>query len=140
MSQKGNRLKRHPSHFIYDSTIQRTMKQKLLHYALSLTGTLALTGALGQQGKIIGATDPAGLDRTVLPIKEPTYPESTVLDAREAKPPPRFEVKAPANIRAMRRIRPLSTQTEPRRLLRLQHLPASCLSPIIRRTFGPVRS
>src|SRR5438552_13219165 len=36
------------------------------------------------------------IDRTVLPIKEPTYPESTVLDARDAKSPPRFEVKAPA--------------------------------------------
>src|SRR5436190_6694757 len=35
------------------------------------------------------------IDRTVLPVKEPTYPESTVLDARDAKPPPRFEVKAP---------------------------------------------
>src|SRR5206468_9083610 len=36
------------------------------------------------------------IDRTILPIKEPTYPESTVLDARDAKAPPRFEVKAPA--------------------------------------------
>jgi len=36
------------------------------------------------------------IDRTVLPVREPTYPESTVLDARDAKPPPRFEVKAPA--------------------------------------------
>jgi len=36
------------------------------------------------------------LDRTVLPIAEPTYPHSTVLDAREAKAPPRFEIKAPA--------------------------------------------
>src|SRR5436309_15661478 len=36
------------------------------------------------------------IDRTVLPIKEPTYPESTVLDARDAKAPPRVEVKAPA--------------------------------------------
>jgi arylsulfatase len=35
------------------------------------------------------------LDRTVLPIPEPNYPHSTVLDARDAKPPPRFEVKAP---------------------------------------------
>src|SRR6266496_3018909 len=35
------------------------------------------------------------IDRTVLPIKESTYPESTVLDARDAKAPPRFEVKAP---------------------------------------------
>jgi hypothetical protein len=36
-------------------------------------------------------------DRTVLPIHEPTYPHSTVLDVRNAPPaPPRFEVKAPA--------------------------------------------
>ena len=36
------------------------------------------------------------LDRTELPIAEPKYPQSTVLDARNAKAPPRFEVKAPA--------------------------------------------
>ena len=36
-------------------------------------------------------------DRTVLPIPEPQYPHSTVLDARKAMPPPRFEVKAPAD-------------------------------------------
>ena len=36
-----------------------------------------------------------GLDRTILPIKEPTYPASTELDARNAKAPARFEVKAP---------------------------------------------
>jgi arylsulfatase A-like enzyme len=36
-------------------------------------------------------------DRTVLPIPEPQYPHSTVLDARNATPPPRFEVKAPAS-------------------------------------------
>ena len=35
-------------------------------------------------------------ERTVLPIPEPRYPHSTVLDARNATPPPRFEVKAPA--------------------------------------------
>ncbi len=35
-------------------------------------------------------------DRTRLPIAEPDYPRSTVLDARDAKAPPRFEVKAPA--------------------------------------------
>jgi arylsulfatase A-like enzyme len=38
----------------------------------------------------------ASLDRTVLPISEPKIPHSTVLDARNAKAPPRFEVKAPA--------------------------------------------
>ncbi|HEY6171296.1 MAG TPA: sulfatase-like hydrolase/transferase, partial [Candidatus Kapabacteria bacterium] len=35
------------------------------------------------------------MDRTVLPIKEPIYPTSTTLDARDATAPPRFEVKAP---------------------------------------------
>ncbi len=39
---------------------------------------------------------PVPFDRTRLPIAEPTYPHSTVLDARDAKPPPRFDVKAPA--------------------------------------------
>ena len=36
-------------------------------------------------------------DRTVLPIPEPQYPHSTMLDVRNTTPPPRFEVKAPAN-------------------------------------------
>ena len=43
----------------------------------------------------VHAQTPA-LDRTMLPIPEPDYPHSTVLDARDTKPPPRFEVKAPA--------------------------------------------
>lgn len=44
-----------------------------------------------------GANDAADskIDRTHLPIKEPDLPKSTVLDARNAKAPPRFEVKAP---------------------------------------------
>jgi len=37
----------------------------------------------------------AGMDRTVLPIAEPDYPHETKLDARDATPPPRFEVKPP---------------------------------------------
>ena len=36
-------------------------------------------------------------DRTVLPLPEPQYPHSTVFNARNATPPPRFVVKAPAN-------------------------------------------
>ncbi len=39
---------------------------------------------------------PGDLDRTALPIAEPTYPAITELDARTAKAPPIFEVKAPA--------------------------------------------
>src|SRR3972149_4657045 len=38
---------------------------------------------------------PDGIDRTVLPVREPEYPPITELDARKAKAPPRFEVKAP---------------------------------------------
>jgi len=47
-----------------------------------------------------GETTPAantdsGMDRTVLPIREPTLPVYKELDARNTTPPPRFEVKAP---------------------------------------------
>jgi arylsulfatase len=45
----------------------------------------------------VQAADTEKLDRTVLPIKEPSYPPITELDARNATPPPRFEVKAPEN-------------------------------------------
>lgn len=36
------------------------------------------------------------LDRSTLPIPEPKIPHCTILDARNATPPPRFQVKAPA--------------------------------------------
>ena len=64
----------------------------------------ALLGGLGCQSRAAPAApaapaaSPASagtLDRTVLPIPEPTYPPITELDARKATPPPRFEVKAP---------------------------------------------
>jgi len=38
---------------------------------------------------------PSGLDRTILPIREPDAPSITELDARNAKAPARFEVTAP---------------------------------------------
>ena len=38
------------------------------------------------------------LDRTVLPIPEPSNPAITTLDAPNAKAPAQFEVKAPANV------------------------------------------
>ena len=44
-------------------------------------------------GSTVSAATP--LDRTVLPVPEPEYPPITELDARKAKAPPRFEVKAP---------------------------------------------
>jgi arylsulfatase len=42
------------------------------------------------------ATGEPALDRSSLPIAEPKRPVYTELDARNVKPPPRFEVKAPA--------------------------------------------
>jgi len=39
---------------------------------------------------------PGELDRSTLPIKEPIRQKYTELDVRNATPPPRFEVKAPA--------------------------------------------
>src|SRR5881392_720441 len=74
-----------------------SFKHNLLIKGVSLlTSLVALTGAVEQPSIVFSATDSSSLDRTVLPIKEPTYPESRVLDARDAKAPPRFEVKAPA--------------------------------------------
>ncbi len=61
------------------------MKSTILK-PLSASLCLALSSALF-------AAD--SLDRTSLPIPEPVYPRSTVLDARDAKAPPRFEIKAP---------------------------------------------
>jgi len=44
---------------------------------------------------VLAQTKAAALDRTVLPIAEPAHTPITELDARNAKAPPRFEVKAP---------------------------------------------
>jgi arylsulfatase len=46
------------------------------------------------------------LDRTVLPIAEPSTPSITEQDARKAKAPPRFEVKAPAEAGEPRTLAP----------------------------------
>src|SRR5580700_5621444 len=74
----------------------------LRRIGISLTAwsCIAISGALSTpagaqeaaQAKVVLPTD-----RTVLPIPEPQYPHSTVFDVRNATPPPRFEVKAPAN-------------------------------------------
>ena len=61
--------------------------------ALSLIAVLAVP-AEAQQTAPPSVALPT--ERTVLPIPEPQYPHSTVFDARNATPPPRFEVKAPA--------------------------------------------
>ena len=38
---------------------------------------------------------PGSVDRTILPVREPVYPEDTTLDARNAKAPAPFMVNAP---------------------------------------------
>src|SRR5258707_708988 len=72
--------------------MKRTAAIHVLGLAALLTaGTAASVGAQGAAARVVLPTD-----RTVLPIPEPQYPHSTVFDVRNATPPPRFEVKAPA--------------------------------------------
>jgi arylsulfatase A-like enzyme len=67
-------------------------------FALPLALMLApLTAASVAAQQTAPASVVVPTDRTMLPIPEPQYPHSTVLDVRNATPPPRFEVKAPAN-------------------------------------------
>jgi hypothetical protein len=68
-------------------------RSALLVSTLSLMAVLAIPANAQQVGP---ANVVLPTDRTVLPIPEPEYPHSTVFDARNATPPPRFEVKAPA--------------------------------------------
>ncbi|MBP9128539.1 MAG: arylsulfatase, partial [Elusimicrobia bacterium] len=67
---------------------------------LTRFGACVSAGAL-----VLGNTAPAmasktkspdPIDRTVLPIREPEYPTSGLLDVRQATPPPRFDVRPPA--------------------------------------------
>ena len=60
----------------------------------TLTLILALCATLTPLA--LAATSDGKLNRTSLPIPEPDYPRSKVLDARDAKAPSRFEIKAPA--------------------------------------------
>ena len=59
--------------------------------ALNMTIGVALSAVCAAS-----AAAQTAIDRTTLPIPEPKYPHSTVLDARNATPPPRFDVRAPA--------------------------------------------
>jgi hypothetical protein len=44
------------------------LKHKLLLNGVSLLAA-AVTAAVGQQGRVVGATNSSGIDRTVLPIE-----------------------------------------------------------------------
>src|ERR1700751_4290390 len=74
------------------------MKQRLLRAVAAAlpAAPVVLGGGPGFPARALAAQPAAEtLDRTVLPIPEPSYPTITELDARNAKAPPRFEVKAP---------------------------------------------
>jgi arylsulfatase len=62
------------------------MKNSTVRATLSVAMSTACAASAGAQ---------ATPDRTILPIPDPQYPYSTVLDVRNATPPPRFQVKAP---------------------------------------------
>jgi arylsulfatase A-like enzyme len=70
---------------------------------LALMPALLLTAACNQPTPPSSAnttnadSTSGGTDRTVLPIKAPDAPVYKELDAKNVKPPDRFEVKAPAN-------------------------------------------
>jgi arylsulfatase A-like enzyme len=80
------------------------MRTPLTAAVLALGGLLGWAAASGQFGtarptavqpKAEEKAEPYKMDRTILPIPEPKLPFSNVLDARNAKAPPRFQVKAP---------------------------------------------
>ncbi len=74
------------------------MKRITAAVALMLTLTLLTlqtTAPVAAQQAATATTAVGPTDRTVLPIPEPVYPHLTTLDARDAKAPPRFQVKAP---------------------------------------------
>jgi arylsulfatase len=63
--------------------------------ALSFTLLLATAAPVAARGAA-PARVALPTDRTILPIPEPAVPAITEVDVRKATPPPRFEVKAPA--------------------------------------------
>jgi len=74
-----------------------SMKKSRACWSAALALGLGLAAILaGSASGVAVAQSAAPIDRTVLPIPEPNYPKSTVLDARDTKAPPRFEVKPPA--------------------------------------------
>ena len=75
------------------------MRSTRVHVVVGLTLSIAVAAGCGTPPPAETArpaSAPGAIDRTVLPVHEPDYPHETALDARDAKAPPRFEVKPPA--------------------------------------------
>lgn len=68
---------------------------------LTISGVIGWRHSSGQRPMVHAAeatkSAPEELDRSTLPIPEPKLAPITTLDARNAKAPPRFQVKPPAN-------------------------------------------
>src|SRR5215469_2815712 len=71
----------------------RSREALLRRTFFSLFGLVAAIAAIAIGAAVAQAQ---ALDRRALPIPDPSYPPITQLDARNATPPPRFEVKPPA--------------------------------------------
>lgn len=70
--------------------------KKILIFILAAIGFASCTHQKASDEKAVNKSAfSEALDRTVLPIKAPLYPACTVLDARNAKAPERFQVTAP---------------------------------------------
>jgi arylsulfatase A-like enzyme len=64
-------------------------------FSLMMVAGILPYSCVQEKGKPSAIASEDGLDRTSLPIKEPTRPTYSELDVRNAAAPPRFEVKAP---------------------------------------------
>jgi len=91
----------------FSSIVRRNetvMKIVAIRPVPALIGTCVVLGWMAAFGlfwessavSAVRPEDSENLDRTVLPIPEPKHAPITTLDARNAKAPLRFEVKAPA--------------------------------------------
>jgi hypothetical protein len=71
----------------------------MIKYGSGFFAKAILWGCVGAVASVAQAETKSsksdGLDRSVLPIVPPTRKPLSTLDARDAKAPPRFEVKAP---------------------------------------------
>lgn len=74
------------------------MRTSVIGVAWTLAGVVLMCvhGQVAAQEKSGASASASQLDRTTLPIPEPKIPHSAVFDARNATPPPRFQVTAPA--------------------------------------------
>jgi arylsulfatase len=80
----------------FDEEIMTTQGIRIvLALALAISGVVGCS-APAPERTARPAAAATEVDRTVLPIAEPEPPRYKELDARDAKPPARFEVKAPA--------------------------------------------